>query len=375
MYKYALVLGMLLILVCGEPVLADAAKDHQTLAETVARYTMTTSFKTAEDSDQIAAADDRRWTFTAYVENDSGRLKPNDESDRHYTNGVRIALTHQPEIADDLGRWLESQSYLNWWFVPIADASTRRTAMGYTIGQLIFTPGDIQVPALIEDDRPYAGWLYAGVYWQRSTDHLFDHVELQFGTTGRASLAQDAQIWIHELFDDPEPRGWGNQLGNEVGFNVNYRRKFRLYREIWENGFGVEVIPSLGFALGTVHRHIEGAVMARVGLNLPWDFGPDRFIDPIDATRRDGNEGWSVYGFIVLTGRVVEHDLFLEGNEFRDSHSVSARPFVGELTLGIAAQYQNFRLGYYQTFQTDTFRGQGRADSWGGLVVALTFTY
>jgi hypothetical protein len=322
-----------------------------------------------------AEAGERRFQLDLYWENDGTILKPNNTQDRHYTNGNAITFAHHPQWADDLADWAE----------PIAlDAGFDRAdaAGGYVFGHQMYTPQDITARQLIEDDRPYAGYLYGGVYWQRANEHTFDHVELNLGLVGPSALGKEAQNVIHNVTEDRDPRGWGNQLSDEPTGQLFIRRRHRLpVHALWTDAeaplLGVELLPKAELALGTVHRYVAGGVMLRAGWKLPDDFGPGEIHELASATRtRPGRAGWGVYWFGGASGRVVEHNLFLEGNTFTDSHSVEPEPLVGRLRTGVAVQYTGdaWRLegAWSQSFLTEEFEQQDAGHAFGQLRLSIT---
>lgn len=89
--------------------------------------------------------------------------------------------------------------------------------MAFSIGQKIFTPDDIQRRGLVENDRPYAGWLYFGSAFHNKNARLLDTFEIQLGVVGPAALAEKTQNFVHDLRGIDEARGWDNQLHNEPG--------------------------------------------------------------------------------------------------------------------------------------------------------------
>jgi len=207
-----------------------------------------------------------------------------------------------------------------------------------------------------------------------------DHFRFELGVVGSASQADDTQQIIHKWLDTVDPQGWDNQLRNEVTGQFFFRKKWRL--RPWQRpdsaDWAWELLPQAGFALGTVHRNVSADLTLRGGWNLPEDFGPDRLRDPGAATRRS-RPGFGFYGFARVGGRAVEHNLFLEGNTFRDSHGVDPEPLVGEAQLGAEVRYEGDGWGasvmYGQTYMTEEFRGQKNGDAYASLTVTLTVLF
>lgn len=308
------------------------------------------------------------WALTVYWENDAPFFKPNNDTDRQYTNGTGVGIAHQPDWADALAP-----------HVPFADDfGPARTGAGYLIGQLIFTPDDLNERNAIEDDRPYSGYLFGAVYWQRANASTLDHIQLELGVVGPASQADHAQVAVHEMFADVQPRGWSHQLADEVTFQSYVRKKWRLPggpESMAGSGWAAQLIPQLGIALGTVHRHVEAGAVFRVGAGLPDDFGPGRLADVGAATARSAASHAGIYGFIRASGRVVEHDLSLEGNTFRGSQGVDPEPLVGELQLGAAVHVGTaswrLELTYGQTFISDQFKTQDGTHAFGAWTLGF----
>jgi hypothetical protein len=108
--------------------------------------------------------------ISLYIENDSRILKPNHKTDRHYTHGTKLVYLTQPKW-----QWLEDFS--QWHFADLDESVD--TAVGFFLGQNIYTPDHVDEPAKRnDDDMVYAGWLYTGMFAQRATDDLLDHLEL-----------------------------------------------------------------------------------------------------------------------------------------------------------------------------------------------------
>lgn len=301
-----------------------------------------------------------------FWENDGSILKRNNATDRHYTNGNAVTFAHRPD-------WAEA-------FADIATLGEAfdRTAAGYILGHMIFTPEDISATQLIRNDRPYAGYLFAGVYVQRANDNTFDHAQLDLGLVGPSSYAEHFQKDIHDFLDLDEPKGWDNQLEDEPTAQLTLRRKWRQDPASVRWGgheWSHQLIPQVELAVGSIYRHVAAGVTWRIGHNLPDDFGPGRLADVADATGGP-TQRWGAYGFLRAAGKISEHNLFLEGNSFKDSHGVDGNTLVGEVQVGVAAHYRyrgwNIQTNYSQTFISEEFDGQDGSDAYGALMLAAS---
>ena len=85
-------------------------------------------------------------TWTANVEND--RIA---NTDRHYTNGVRLGWGSDAKDDSDMTIVRDTLQML----YPLADVRGGR--LGLELGHNMYTPADTEARNLVTDDRPYAG--------------------------------------------------------------------------------------------------------------------------------------------------------------------------------------------------------------------------
>jgi len=296
--------------------------------------------------------------ISLYLENDSRILKPNHKTDRHYTHGTKLVYLTQPKW-----QWLEDFS--QWHFADVDQPVD--TAVGFFLGQNIYTPDHVDEPAKrSDDDMVYAGWLYTGMFAQRATDHLLDHLELSVGVIGPSSKGERAQKCMHNFLDSDEPIGWEDQLGDELAVDLTFMRKQRLQSGWFEPTKSTDFITEYGFTVGSVHRHLQAGATVRYGFNLDNTFGPGRLALPSGiSTLRKDKTAHSGYLFARVTGKAVEHNRFLSG--------LDPEPLMGEFQIGAVYQYKKLELGYSQTFFTQEFEEQSGKDSFGAVTLSWKF--
>ncbi len=81
--------------------------------------------------------------------------------------------------------------------------------------------------------------------------------------------------------------------------------------------------------------------------------------------------GW--YLFAGVEGRAIAHNIFLDGNTFRDSRSVDKKPLVGDLQFGLVLDWSDIRFSYTHILRTREFRTQEKFDGFGALSVSIKF--
>jgi hypothetical protein len=322
---------------------------------------------TAED--ELAA--DAEWgVLTFQYENDmlAG-------TDKYYTNGVRLSYT-SPALRDQIP-W--AADALEWLYPFDPGAGAR---LHVSLGQNMFTPSDIEIAELIPDDRPYAGWLYAGIALNVEARQDFfgkqfnwiDALEMELGVVGPASLAEETQKFVHDLIGSPEPKGWDNQLENEPGLLIVLERKLRTPPLSW-GSLQTDAIPSVSVSLGNIETSASLGGIIRLGQGLEADYGPP-MIRPNLAGRtffKHSPRTFNWYLFAGAEGRLVARDIFLDGNTFRDSHSVDKKHVVGTFQAGAVGVYHNVRLTFSYIMRSKEFETQGSPDRYGAISVSYRF--
>lgn len=293
-------------------------------------------------------------------------------SDKHFTNGMRIAYLSGEGVVPELMRRFGE-------LVPLF-SSTYNMRFSFSIGQNIYTPSDITVSDPSTDDRPYAGWLYTGFGLVSDSGVWLDKLEVDLGVVGPYSFAEETQTEWHRTFGFKVPKGWDKQLKTEPGAILYYERSRRSLFEIpvskWVpiEHLGLDFTPHFGVALGNVLTHGAAGFTARFGKDLPADYGPPKIrpnLPGSDFFKPEDTFGWYFFGGVE--GRAVARNIFLDGNTFRDSRSVDKIPVVADFQAGAAITFQRARLSYTQVFRTPEFYGQGEFDNFGSLALSLRF--
>ena len=318
-----------------------------------------------------AAADhsglDEAGILSVQVENDlwgSG-------TDRHYTHGTRLSYLSSEEVPE----WL----YRGAGYVPVFGRQGRlRTS--YAVGQSIFTPEDITRSDLIRDERPYAGWAYFAV--GLISDHRIrdgalqsnrlDSLELNLGVVGPLSYSEQTQKEVHRLIGSPQPRGWRHQLRNEPGIMLVYDRQWQAQYlfDVW--GLGIDVTPHVGGTLGNVMTSLSTGVTLRFGRDLPSDYGPPAIRPSLPGSgffHPTRDFGW--YLFAGTTGRLILHNIFLDGNTYRSSHSVDRKDWVGDVQVGLVLTWGRYRLSFSNIFRSDEFEEQHDSSEFGSISLSV----
>jgi len=289
--------------------------------------------------------------------------------DRFYTSGLEINRTKR----DSPPQWLDNISHKLPFFIESEDKGG-----GYSIGQKIFTPEDISISEVIEDDRPYAGWLYgsasiASVFKNEADYRAVNAYEFTVGIVGPSSQAGSFQEEVHRMTGSETAEGWDNQLHDELGLMATYVRKHEHFRNL-NNGLEYSWSPHTVVALGNVYTYAGAGMMFRFGDNLKADFGAPNIDPGFPGTAYfSPKKGQNWYFFGGLETRAVAYNIFLDGNTFKDSHSVDKEPLILDAQLGVSYQRNNVRLSYSHVLRSKEFEDQDKYANFGSLNVSYYF--
>jgi hypothetical protein len=318
-------------------------------------------------------------TLTLYLEND---LFAFDNNDRYYTHGTKISW-----ISRDLSDYRDIMIAPSWMHrfierMPFINDPERRRTVSVSLGQNIYTPEDKERGGLILDDRPYAGITYLGLGLNSKSRQQMDTLEFDLGIVGRHSYAEDCQEAIHNRIGSVDPKGWSHQLHDEPVLNIYFERKWRALQSRGTSGLGFDCIPHMGIAAGNAFTGINLGGQVRFGWNIPNDFGTYLIrpgsdssapVDDADPRFFRPFHRFGIHLFFAVDGNAVARNILLDGNTFRDSHSVDKKPFVADLIGGIGMIIHRVKITYSYVYRTKEFETQKDEQHFGAISVSFTF--
>lgn len=312
-------------------------------------------------------------SFSFYLENDVIAGK-----DSQYTNGVKLTWSRF-----GMDKYPDSRPYK--WLYPLVNfVGFGKTpgsikAVTFSVGQNIYTPDDIEKKEVIKDDRPYAGITYFEIGFHQRLDRHMDTLEFYGGLVGPDSYAREVQSSVHKILNSEDPKGWDNQLNDEPVIGVIYEYKKRILASNLENGFGHDLIFNTGGGLGNAQTYYSMGLLFRIGINIPDDFGdyPIRPASCFNAAliekRLLSKSGLGVHLFFSANGNAVIRNIFLDGNTFSSSHSVTKKPLVSELMTGIALNSRRVKVSLAYVYQSKSFDTQKKAQQFGSINISFLY--
>ena len=306
---------------------------------------------------------DTKSIVTIQIENDAASTFKG-TSDQYYTSGLRLGYTSGTNAVPDV---LAGFGHAVW-----GDGVQR---ISIDINQSLFTPRNTQLSRPDPRDRPYAGYLNATLGLLQDTDDTRSLLALTFGVVGPSALGRQVQNGFHSLIGDTPNQGWSSQLKDEPAVELLAEKTFRLPITRFY-GLETDALPELTAGVGTVRDYVQAGLSFRIGQGLDSDFGAPRIRPGMSGSDAyTPNRPFAWYVFAGADGQLIGRDVFLDGNTFRNhSPSVTKKPYLGELELGLAAMFYGVRLTYTQTWQSESFKGQkSGVFNFGSLALSARF--
>ncbi|WP_455757234.1 lipid A deacylase LpxR family protein [Sulfurimonas sp.] len=274
--------------------------------------------------------------------------------------------------------FIPEEDYMVYDLLGYSDVETY-SYFTFALTNQIYTPTDVLATALIPTDRPYAGWSYLEGAMHKASKSELRSLSLQVGIVGPSSYSEEMQDIVHQVIDSSQVNGWGNQLKNELGVNLKYTQKWR-YQSEGSDYFESSIIPFASAELGNIAINATAGFTTRIGWNIPKDFGVssiDIGADPGIPVKGEFKNmkklPWSFSFNIAAAGSAVARDIFLDGNTFKDSHSVDKKTFVGYYGFGFTTRYKNFVVDFMEVHNSKQFKGEKRSHAVGNLIVSWLF--
>lgn len=326
----------------------------------------------AQPADPVCTSERAAPSFSFRVDNDilGGR-------DEGYTGGALLTFT-----SPDLGSFTDdpclpsAARFINRGLTWLQPGTAERRNMTFSVGQALFTPRETERTDLITNDRPYAAILVATLGYHTINGDQLESTLLRLGWVGPSARGKEVQRAIHKLVDSDPVLGWDNQLRDEPVFMLmrewTHRWPTRAVRN--GSGWGWDTTARWGGSLGTLITNAVGGVQWRFGYRLPDDFGSIPLWAAGEnaalSARAVQSDGWSGHFFVGADAQWVLRNITLDGNTFKDSHSVDKKHLVGEVSYGFALQNGLWKFSLSRTHRTYEFEGQRNRPVFGSFTIS-----
>ncbi|WP_178989085.1 lipid A deacylase LpxR family protein [Winogradskyella schleiferi] len=271
-------------------------------------------------------------------------------TDENYTQGYNFELV-LPSL---------EKNPINHLFFKPKDVSTK---YGLSIEHIGFTPNNYASELIQIGDRPFAATIMLKGFTIATDTIRKTRMSQTFslGLIGPAAFGKEMQVGIHEATGTKIPRGWDNQIKNDV--IINYRIDFekRVYR--FNNLFGLQANASA--QLGSLFTNVS------VGINMQLGILNSAFTNP----KNKNNFQVYLYGQPALN--VIGYDASLQGGLFNNKspYTISSHDlerFTAHYNYGLVLKTKTLYFEYTRSAITKEFK-TGASAKWGGIRIGFTF--
>ena len=272
-------------------------------------------------------------------------------TDRYYTQGMDIEFVH-PQFRKLITNKLFINPHFNY------------NRYGIGLQHNVYTPSSISHDDIIYGDRPFAGVAMLKtfvvsvdtIYKQRFTSSI------HCGVIGPLAGAGEMQEMLHRGLANLMPRGWANQIHNDLALNyhIGYEKELFAFRRF--------------FSVSAAGQVNVGTLSCGGGFGSTIMLG--YFRSPYNndkASHRD----FQIYVYEYPEIYIPGYDATLQGGMFnRTSPYViletdMTRP-VRRNRLGFVISYRNVYLEYFATTLSKEF-ATGSNHAWGGVQLSVGF--
>ena len=251
--------------------------------------------------------------------------------DQYYTNGLTLQY-----------HFMAKKNTGNW------------TKKFYTVelGQYIYTPFIAFVPLKKNQDRPFAGYLFANFSINKFyKNETFFKITYQLGILGPQSQAEYIQKWFHRTFGLPPIAGWQYQIQNQLGANVN---AFYLKNIAYTKSKGIDFNAYAQAKVGTIFDEAGVGFISRIGFKkLNPIFNSILFNSNISLQKT--NLGIKEFYFFVKPQiTYIAYNATIQGSLFNNNSPLTfnSQSVKASLQLGLKWSISRFNFGYAITYLT-----------------------
>jgi lipid A 3-O-deacylase len=271
-------------------------------------------------------------------------------TDIYYTQGINVELVHPA-----LNKFVPTRLLLG--------LHSGNPKYGVALEHLGYTPTRISSPKILPGDRPFAGCIMIKLFSAAndSVNKVRVTSSLSAGVIGPAAGAREFQSSIHRWLDTTLPRGWKNQISNDVILNYHAN----IYKSILDyKALSVSVRGSA--QIGTLHtRTGTGLIMVAGKYDNPWKFF------------QHSSRNFQIYLYEEPFIHLVGYDATLQGGVFNRNNpytipGADLTRLVFQNNSGLVIKIKNVYLEYFQSYLTKEFR-TGKEHFWGGVRIGLSY--
>ena len=249
-------------------------------------------------------------------------------TDKHYTNGVFYTYL-EDDIIFDIPNIIQ------------IDGTKKSTALSFS--HLTFTPEDLSKEEAQTDDIPYAGYMNLRYLLFQQRDNNFHELGIGIGVVGKITQSENMQKIYHHITGNREPKGWDNQVGTRLSYDLVYQYAHRCIDKKYDS-YHFDMINNIRLDAGTFFTGLAIGTQVRFGNHLQKNFlTSGSFIGGDEATLLNFSShkgySWHIAMGISLIG--IEYFYLIDGEP---SYNPSPMNYASVRHLQFAVQKDNLEV-------------------------------
>ncbi|HAQ65993.1 MAG TPA: hypothetical protein DCR43_09115 [Bacteroidales bacterium] len=282
-----------------------------------------------------------------------------DNTDYYYTNGVRIEHIAPIWQKSPIARLL------------ISPVKKGEINYGISIVQNLYTPLFPVREEIQYGDRPLAAYLFLGhmSIYNNSIQKYRLISELDLGVIGPASLGGSIQSYLHGA--EKRPKGWKNQIANDVVANYN----LQIEKGLIESNRH-EVMLTSSIKAGTLYTNGSVGIRYQWGNRSPYF---SRFYNlPLHFSPKQPWYTYFTYQFSLQSEvNAIGYDATMQGGMFNHSSPYTIpdsdlNRIVWQGEAGLSFSYKKYTASFIQYLYSPEF-ANARWHKWGRIKVTIPF--
>jgi lipid A 3-O-deacylase len=216
----------------------------------------------------------------------------------------------------------------------------------FRIGQYIYNPRYINKEARDNNNRPFAGYLFAEAgrsYFYNSESVL--KTDFQLGFVGQNSLGKEMQEAFHHVIGYKNVYGWENQIHNALGIQAHVMYSKKLFPSKHNDFFDLHFQSEAN--LGTIFTGVSTGFLTRIGFK--------KLLPVYDSNLHDASVSFEpkfnvreFYFYAMPSVNYQFYDATIEGSLFNDTSPVTfeLEPLRFNAEAGLKYRHNNLNLSY-----------------------------
>jgi len=271
-------------------------------------------------------------------------------ADENYTQGYNLELV-TPAL---------ERNPLNYLFFKPQNTVYK---YGIAVEHIGFTPNNFVSSEIQIGDRPFAAAIMLKSFSTATNADKATRLSqsISLGLIGPGAFGKEMQVGIHKLTGNKIPRGWNNQIKNDVvvNYRIGYEKQLVEYRNI------IVLRGNASLQLGTLFTNVSAGVNTSMGI----------LKSPFAKNKSKGNFQLYLYGQPLVSA--IGYDATLQGGLFNNKsvYTIAAgelERFTAQFNYGIILKTRTLYFEYARTALTREFQ-TGNSAKWGGFKVGFTF--